>query len=163
MGYMGFGMQSWIYTMRPRKPFKGERSKVYGVNPIYKKTFQLKHRPTSDNKSLGIQTLIIVGLILILSFFAIQSLKEYHIERAKISTYKYGQHDRGAYNFLVQSGDHHLSKGRLEAALKEYNLAEKIFPNSKKVEQLKLIVLSELCKDNISYYNQLEAMLQKPN
>ena len=27
MGYMGFGMQRWIYTMRPRKPFSGKRQR----------------------------------------------------------------------------------------------------------------------------------------
>lgn len=30
MGYMGFGLQKWIYTMKPRKPFKkGNKSPAY--------------------------------------------------------------------------------------------------------------------------------------
>ncbi|MCF8233727.1 MAG: hypothetical protein K9G67_02840 [Bacteroidales bacterium] len=32
MGYMGFGIQRWIYTMRPRKPFSGRRQRGTGMD-----------------------------------------------------------------------------------------------------------------------------------
>ncbi len=33
MGYMGFGLQKWIYSMKPRKPFrKHERAMGYDAN-----------------------------------------------------------------------------------------------------------------------------------
>lgn len=33
MGYMGFGMQRWIYTLKPRKPFK-KREKSMGYDTL---------------------------------------------------------------------------------------------------------------------------------
>jgi hypothetical protein len=33
MGYMGFGMQRWIYTLKPRKPFK-KREKTMGYDTL---------------------------------------------------------------------------------------------------------------------------------
>ena len=32
MGYMGFGMQKWIYTKRPRKTFEGIRKDTFAVS-----------------------------------------------------------------------------------------------------------------------------------
>lgn len=31
MGYSGFGLQKWIYTMRPRKPFSKQGKPIPGV------------------------------------------------------------------------------------------------------------------------------------
>ena len=33
MGYMGFGLQRWIYTLKPRKPFK-KREKTIGYDTL---------------------------------------------------------------------------------------------------------------------------------
>ncbi len=39
---MGLGMQSWVYKMRPRKPYSKERKPSFTAVPNYHRTFKLQ-------------------------------------------------------------------------------------------------------------------------
>lgn len=71
MGYMGFGLQKWIYTQKPRKAF--ENKSVYsspGKNPeTIKRTRQKVDAYFTDAKrkqKIALACLILIGLLLIM-------------------------------------------------------------------------------------------------
>ena len=47
MGYMGLGLQKWIYTMRPRKPFSMQRKGSFTAVPTYSREFKLQYSSES--------------------------------------------------------------------------------------------------------------------
>jgi hypothetical protein len=77
MGYMGFGLQRWIYTQKPRKPYIfGNRSakdsqifhdhKKYNDKFFNKKSILNNYSIKSDN-SLNFKFIIALSLIVITS------------------------------------------------------------------------------------------------
>ena len=86
MGYMGFGLQRWIYTQKPRKPYKfGNRSaedtQIFHDNKNYNdisKGRKVRLEKTSEtyklNKYLASLLLIVICLIasIITLYFVLQ-------------------------------------------------------------------------------------------
>ena len=69
MGYMGFGMQRWVYKMKPRKLFSFERKPSFEALPKYRREFKLKPRSYEEKPLLSL--IIIISVVLILAFIAI--------------------------------------------------------------------------------------------
>ncbi len=63
MGYMGFGMNSYAYKRKPRKPFsKSKISSFIGLQH-YSRSFKLQLSKNENKKLTGLKTILIVGLI----------------------------------------------------------------------------------------------------
>lgn len=67
MGYMGFGMLSWVYNMKPRKSFSIERKPSFTAVPVYKRKFKLQHSKSSSKK-VALIALIILLIVTPISF-----------------------------------------------------------------------------------------------
>ena len=64
MGFMGFGMQKWIYTMRPRKPFSMQRKGSFTAVPSKSRKFKLQPLENKGSCNLAIVLLIIFSLLI---------------------------------------------------------------------------------------------------
>jgi len=142
MGFMGFGMQKWIYTMRPRKPFSMKRKGSFSRIPTYNRYFQLQSSKDTTNYNFEIILLTIFAIILTST---LPKWHDYAIERHKQEiAYAKAQDDK-AFNFLIKSGKYRLSKGSLAGAYSEFKLAEDIRPNDAELNALLFETLSRLC------------------
>ncbi|WP_299887843.1 hypothetical protein [uncultured Lacinutrix sp.] len=160
-GYMGFGMQSWIYKRKMRKPFS-KRGKVPTFNPLqkYSRTFKLK--PTiKRNKRLSgfitvftIVTLVFFTFLFCNKFFEHEKAYNRPINVAK--TYK----NTTAFNFLLNSGISRLSNNNVHGAYSEFVLAHKINPDNDQVINLLIETTNILCEEDIYYCNELEKFLK---
>lgn len=147
MGYMGFGMQKWIYTMRPRRPFSMDRKSSFTSVPVYKREFNGKDYRNKTSLFLGI-VLMIVLLICAVSFYPL--FKSYHKEhRISILELERIQSEK-AFNFLMESGRYRLRNNNFKGAYSEFELALAIFPDNKQAKSLYLETVFILCfNDNI--------------
>ena len=67
MGFMGFGMQKWIYTMRPRKPFSMQRKGSFTVILTYKRSFKLQPSKNKNGYNFGVLFFLILAVIISLA------------------------------------------------------------------------------------------------
>ena len=155
MGYMGLGMQQWIYTMRPRRPFSMERKGSFTVVPKYKRDFKLQPSKSSDTSHIGI-------IVFILIVFVLMTLIPRWLDYARIRHYQEVTQtrviDNKAFNFLMDSGEKRFITGNYTGALSEFKLAHDIRPNSEEVNQLLLEVIGMLCEDDPRYCSEYEAL-----
>lgn len=65
MGYMGFGMQKWIYSMRPRRPFtKGRKAGYDTISGISEHHFSVP--PDKSKWRIPIWIFAIIGIIILI-------------------------------------------------------------------------------------------------
>ena len=89
---MGFGMQKWIYTMSPRKPFSMQRKGSYTVVPTYQRNFNLQSSKNKGSYNFGIVLLLIMSFVIV---FAISSWRNYEKEKHQQEiTFAKSQEDR---------------------------------------------------------------------
>ena len=144
MGYMGFGMQKWIYSMRPRKPFSMQRKDSFTVIPTYKRNFKLQPSNKSSNPYFGIALIALMCLIFITHIPKWYEYENFTYQQKM--AYKSTQDDY-AFNFLMNSGKNRLYSGKISGAYGEFKLAQAIKPNDKEVNYLLLESLEILCLD----------------
>ncbi|MCB0550658.1 MAG: hypothetical protein KDD19_24015 [Phaeodactylibacter sp.] len=155
MGYMGSGLQRWIYTQRPRKFFSKERTnpgnsfdigadsgtKVAGragkpsearkrVNEYFERNRQARY----------ISLMALLGILMMAGGLAYDL---YHAPTPKYSREDYqkaahqeavaqrnAEEQQNAYLLLLNSGDEHFRKRQFEWAIEEYSKAAEIFPKA---------------------------------
>lgn len=160
MGYMGFGMQSYIYKRRPRKPF-AKRSRIPSFNPLTEKKqiFKLKKHANADKYQVGLGLVVSVLLVAILMInfgFKIKAHTNTQVDLAKAHLIK---SDQDAFAFLVESGKDRLNRGNAEGAYAEFKLAYKIYPNNQELDKLLIETLSVICVEANLYCTELNQYL----
>ena len=160
MGYMGFGMQKWIYSRNPRKPFaKGRIPSFTSIN-TYERTFKAQ-----PSKSLG-KFYIYISILLLGLFFSIIYLKkdEFLIHSAKINNQineQAIQIDKDAFRFLMNSGIHRLESSNIKGAYSEFKLAYNIYPTNIELQEIMFHTLSILCYNDVKFCQELDDFTQK--
>ena len=144
MGYMGLGLQKWIYGMRPRKPFSMQRKGSFTAVPTYSREFKLQYSNNKGSYNFGIILFFIMVLIIALSIpHWIEDSRLRHKEELAWTLKK----DNDAFNFLIKSGKMRLNKGEISGAYSEFKLAYAIKPKDKALNQLLFETLGILCVD----------------
>lgn len=85
MVYMGFGLQKWIYTMRPRKPYSMQRKGSFTDIPSYKRKFKLQ--PSKDINPYNFGILLV--LLLVVGFSVTKWLSQAKAHQKKVTALKY--------------------------------------------------------------------------
>jgi len=151
MGYMGFGMQKWIYNQRPRKLF-GKRENKGGFDSIdslfSSKDLNIEGRTIQKKesreellklvrekalKSKVLNTIIVVCLIVIMALL-LYIFKPWSLQNS--SNY-IGQEERKfveekieAFNISMEYGKYNLSKKAYSLAINDFNNALSLFPEN---------------------------------
>ncbi len=159
-GYMGFGMQSWLYKRRPRKPFT-KRGQVPSFTPLYSytRTFSLKPHIKKNNIYLGLLTLLLIGLSVLFVINYTQKFISYSKERSELIESNTLKQDNDAFNFLLNSGKKRLLSNNVLGAYSEFNLAYNIKSDNKELNQLLIETLSILCSQDIEYCDDLDGVM----
>lgn len=159
-GYMGFGMQSWLYKKRPRKPFT-KRGQVPSFTPLhsYTRTFSIKPHVKKNNVYAGLITLVAISISILLVVNYSQKFVSYSQERLELIEYNTSTQESYAFSYLLNSGKQRLLSNNILGAYSEFNLAYNIRPDSKELNQLLVETLSILCSDDIKYCDVLDNFL----
>ncbi|MBF8149967.1 hypothetical protein ITJ86_08655 [Winogradskyella sp. F6397] len=144
MGYMGLGLQKWIYAMRPRKPFSMQRKGSFTAVPTYSREFKLQYSNNEGSYNFGIILFLIMVLVIALAIPRwIEDSRLRHQQELAWAIQK----DNYAFNFLLKSGKWRLNKGRISGAYSEFKLAYAIKPDNVELNALLLETLEILCLD----------------
>jgi len=155
MGFMGFGMQKWIYTMRPRKPFSIQRKSSFTSVPTYSRNFKLQYSKNNENYNFGI---LLFFVVVIVTSFAIPNwLTQARLHNEEVIALEQHKEDQ-AFEFLKRSGEKRLRTQNYKGAFSEFKLAYAIKPNDKEMNQLLLEVVSLLCEQNEVYCKEFEIL-----
>ncbi len=157
MGYMGFGMQSWVYKRRPRKPFS-KRGEIPSFSPLpkYSRTFSIKpHIKENKYKYVFWGFIFFVSFVFLINI-SIKKFTLYSINHSNILYENSKRIDYGGFHFLIKSGKKRLLSNNILGAYSEFNLAYKINPKNDELNQLLVETLSILCTKDIEYCNKLD-------
>jgi hypothetical protein len=160
-GYMGLGLQKWIYSRNPqKKPYVHEGLQSFTALPKYSRTFKLQPSIRENKRLKGFQTLIITLVFSIVLAHCYTNFINYSNkqtlalnERAYIDSQK-------AFNFLFNSGKNRLLDNNIKGAYSEFKLAYNIDTHNQKLNQLIIETLSILCNDNNTYCFELNDFLE---
>ena len=156
MGYMGFGMQKWIYSRKPRKAFHKGRIPSFTAVDNYSREFSLKHRPKSKAWQLGLIGVLIVAII---AFFIIVNKPSFIAHANEVNTLtkqRIDIEDARAFEFLYNSGWQRMKAGQYKSAYSEFKLAYAIRQDDAGLNQLILETLSLLCEEDTTYCAELD-------
>jgi tetratricopeptide (TPR) repeat protein len=172
MGYMGFGLQKWIYQMKPRKPFKkGNKIAGYETQDIHnQKEFNLKETYSTNpeiienrlkeakkksllnwRKQLAYSVLVVFALM---SVFALiyygksDSIFSGSQDQYKLMAQKDRQEKAEALDLLIKTGKHHLYNNEIENAITNFKLALNIDPDNSLALYNLILALSVDCEKN---------------
>jgi tetratricopeptide (TPR) repeat protein len=185
MGYMGLGMQRWIYNHKIRRPFKYREGRG-GYDSIDLKTrnFRLADTPTTDEKKIQekidssrhilrhniligkLHSFIYIASILLISVASIFSIR--YFSRSAANNYpgniieRRNQEKETAVKILLKSGKFYLDNNDLEYALREFGQAANIAPDNPRAIAYYVLALALDCEFNqknceraLEYYNSL--------
>lgn len=181
---MGFGMQKWIYSQKPRKPFSKERTPGYDTLPGHANDeFSDGGLPSQNMESIDerisegklrirghwirnrIGDFIIASIIIaIIILVIIRLVSQSGIWSSEdLSTRQKAESEsRKAYELSMEYGISHFEKGEHDEAIVEFKNAIRLFP--KETEALEALAgtyytlcLTEnrYCNEAIQSYNQL--------
>lgn len=160
-GYMGLGLQQWIYSRDPQKKmFKKQPLKSFTALPKYSRTFKLQSNRKENKKLNGFITVLFGFSALLLSIFTINHFVDYSDKHDQdiINTKK--KKDLETFSFLVNSGENRLINNHPFGAYSEFKLAYKVNPESERLNQLIIETLSILCVDNNEFCKELDYTLE---
>lgn len=153
MGFMGFGMQKWVYTMRPRKPFSMERKKSFTSIPSDYRKFKLQH---SNNKGRFNIPVLLIIIFTVLVGLMIPKWSAYERERINNNIAMKVERDNSAFQFLLKSGKNRLCAGNIYGAYSEFCLALKLKPKNTELKNLLSETLEILCFEHNDYCQELD-------
>lgn len=161
MGYMGFGMQKWIYNQRPRRPFSKDRKPSGDTIPQNEREFVIRKHKTESSHKLNVAfAILLIVIVSILIAYGLNQTTDYTNEiNVKIeNTQK--QKDEEIFAFLFNSAKQYSINGHWEKAKTDFELALKQKPqdlNANKYYIETLLVLCEkenrncsLCRERIN-------------
>ena len=168
---MGFGLQKWIYNLKPRKPFKkGTKSAGYETLEFGSpKEFRLKETSTRNpelvefrlnetRKRIKLNTrrerllsvLFIIGLIVIVAFMYLRlfDFSKKSSETQKTVTARISKERQYALELLIKSGELNLKNNEIENAINDFTLALNIDENNTIALYNLILALSIDCEMN---------------
>lgn len=159
-GYMGFGMQSWVYKRRPRKSFS-KRGRVPSFSPLpkYSRTFTLKPKVKENSKALTLLLMFSLITLFVLMFIWKQDFQEYSRKQRAIVENSINKMDEKAFVFLINSGKDRLKSNRPIDAYYEFNLAFNINSGDEELNKLLTETLLILSARDDKYSNELDKLL----
>ena len=162
MGYMGFGMQKWIYSRNPRKKlFVKERIPLFNPLQSYYKEYSIKPNFIENIKINGFLVFLIgMGFIIVSTIIFTEFSNYSNIHSKEMMEMRIYKNDK-AYNFLINSGKERLKTDNVLGAYSEFKLACNIYPKREELQQLIAETLSILCERNQKYCNELDDFLNK--
>jgi len=101
MGFMGFGMQSWVYKRCPRKPFS-KRGRIPSFSPLpkYSRTIKIKsHVKESKYKYAFFYLIAFISLVFLMKTFT-TTFTLYTNNHRRVLLENTKQKDIEAFNFL---------------------------------------------------------------
>ena len=158
MGYMGFGMQRWIYSRSPRKLFVKDRIPSFSPLQKYYRTFSIKKRVVINKRLAGLYSILVATGFILVMIFSFNNFKNYSNTQTKEVSNLIKLEDKKAFVFLVRSGKNRLAENRIKDAYYEFHLAHKIYPKSENLNKLLVETLSILCIDNNNYCKEIDTL-----
>lgn len=155
MGYMGSGLQSWIYRMQPRKPFSMKRKGSFSEIPSYQREFKIQASKEQNRVNVilsGLLIFFILGIFVLYVPKFNKHSKKVHQEVVQMQK----EGNKAALKFLLSSGKERLLDNNIIGAYSEFKLAYKIEPNNEALKALFIETLSILCVENNSYCDELD-------
>jgi len=169
MGYSGFGMQKWIFTQKPRKPFSRNKganasnsifSKTFGfLSGSYSKKQALENISKRKTKIFGI-TSAIVFFFTAGTFFFVRNIKSYSNVKLEYSQEVLKETDQESYHILTELGDQYFKNEEYLFAANEFELAYKLKPNPNLKEKI-LNCYQYLCETDTVYCSQFYTFLNE--
>lgn len=161
-GYMGFGMQSWLYKKKPRKPFT-KRGKLpsYTALPKYSREFTIKPKSKENSKLVGAITIGIILCFICLGFIYEKKFTNYSNEYSKSIEAFNKKKDHEAYIYLISKATEELKRGQTLKAYDKLKIAETIYPNDYQQKHLMKETLSILCTKDKNYCIDLDKYLSE--
>jgi tetratricopeptide (TPR) repeat protein len=172
MGYMGFGLQKWIYNQKPRKPFKKRESTLGheyieignvkdftlgdSIPPspegVEERILESKKRNRLNNKLDRIQGIFIIVIVVsILTIIYIKS-RQPNTNSSKYGytppSYDASDKEKDAIALFLKSGINLLQWNQIESAEEEFERALKIDPENIEVLNYYVLTLSFDCEQN---------------
>jgi hypothetical protein len=170
MGYMGFGLQKWIYNMKPRKPFsKSAKNAGYEnyeqahwefklkesctSNPevIDKRLNEAKRRFKFNNRLDDIHSsiyIIAIVVLTIITFIGVNNYKEKNQKNQVIISSRNQQEIKNALDVIIKSGINYLNHNEVKNAIKEFELALTLEPKNEEAFYYYVLSLSFDCVQN---------------
>lgn len=155
MGYMGLGLQRWVYSQKPRKFFSKDRTnpgssfdigsdsgaKVAGRAGDPKEARKRVNRYfelSRQARAIGSVVLAAIALLLGWLAYAIYStpapeyIHDEHLRARRLEAVQQrnAEERQNAYLLLMESGNEHFRKREFEWAIEEYTKAGRIFPKA---------------------------------
>ena len=155
MGYMGLGMQSWIYRMKPRKPYSMNRKKSFTHIPQYDRQFKIQPSKNTFDLFPFHHFLIFIFFTMVLIIYKNSWLahsKELYKSKEELLI----QENNRAFGFLISSGKERLKRDNYEGAYSEFKLVMNLFPENLEASKLLEETLSVLCFKDNKYCAELE-------
>lgn len=162
MGYMGFGMQKWIYSRNPKKVLF-DRKGIPSFNPLqsYSRTFSIKPNIPVNKTFMGILSFVIGIILLFIGTFSFVSFNHYSKAHTQEMNDLEACENKKAFRFLMASGKERLKMNQIHGAYSEFKLAYKIYPNSKELHDYLAETLLVLCEKDQKYCSDLNVFLQE--
>lgn len=162
MGYMGFGLQNWIYRQRPRKPFSKQTKSNFEPLPTYNREFNLQK---NDNYSKGYNSTYVLVILLVLSVIFIYILFDYVIIGNSKTTPQVKQDNKESLDIIIESANNYRKYSEWKSAQKELELALKLDPNNLVVNKLYIQTLFSLCledtNERVLYIREINRAIDK--
>ncbi|MFD2725913.1 hypothetical protein [Hyunsoonleella rubra] len=126
-GYMGFGMQSYVYKRRPKKPFV-KHGNVPSFTPLTedRREFKLKFHKPENRIERGLIKLLFILLIGFISVMFCLRFNHYQKNLNTMVEHNNSIENTKAFGFLLNSGIDRLAVGNTEGAYSEFSLAHQI-------------------------------------
>ncbi len=188
MGYMGFGLQKWIYTMKPRKPFKKGNKKagyesIEFLNPQEFKPSEttinnpeiVEQRLKKSKKRIALSVckgkiysvLIVMGLMVIfaLVYLGISDYMLKYQENYEVIVLTNTKEEQTALAVFIESGILHLKSNEIEAAIADFEAALYLDPENKialynitLAFSLDCEINARNCEETFKYFEKLKTL-----
>ncbi|MGE0079466.1 MAG: tetratricopeptide repeat protein [Bacteroidales bacterium] len=167
MGYMGFGLQKWIYSQRPRKPFKKRESPLgheyiyieqgrtfpaegsFAPNPIgVEERIEESKKRYRINSRLEKFKYFIFFIMFLTSIIAIIVNKNRPKIEHEVITNINKENNRNALKLFIETGKYNLEWNNLNSAIEEFERALYLEPNNIEALNYYILALTIDCEQN---------------
>ena len=154
-GYMGFGMQKWIYNRKLRKPFNIQKRPTCNTINNYQRKFKLQPSKNNDIVPFFLSLFILTTFLLIMVTKK-SDFENYISNRNSQISLKEERESNMAFNFLLKSGSSRLASKNYKGAYSEFMLALKIKPNHNEARELLLETVQLICENDNTLCKDLD-------
>lgn len=127
MGYMGFGMQKWIYSTRSRRPFSRDKRTGYDTIPSDKDKFHFGIPAEKSKNRIPLWIFTIVGVsILTITIINLEDFFSIQEKVRKINNQKDILELEEESNYFLKSGMKYYETGNWDQAKRDFEFVLKL-------------------------------------